>query len=97
MWTVTTEVISHVFIVLPEKLKPKNTNDVLITGNVLQLYLQNRTQKQEARMEGGGRFQLFQEPKSGDLKKTSDLIFFSELRLCYSRIPVTQTPPLTST
>ena len=48
-------------------------------------------------MEGGGRFQLFQEPKSGDLKKTSDLIFFSELRLCYSRIPVTQTPPLTST
>ena len=51
MRTVTTELISHVFIVLPGKLKPKNTNDVLITGNVLQYYLQNRTEKQEARME----------------------------------------------
>ena len=75
MRTVTTELISHVFIVLPGKLKPKNTNDVLITGNILQYYLQNRTEKQEARMEGGGRFQLFQEPKPGDLRKTSDLIF----------------------
>ena len=43
-------------------------------------------------MEGGGRFQLFQEPKLDDLKKTSDLIFFNELRLYYSRIPVTLTP-----
>ena len=97
MRTVTTKLISHVFIVLPGKLKPKNTNDVLITGNILQYYLQNRTEKQEARMEGGGRFQLFQEPKPGDLTKTSDLIFFSELRLYYSRIPVTRTPPLTPT
>ena len=48
-------------------------------------------------MEGGGRFQLFQEPKLGDLKKTSDLTFFSEPRLYYSRIPVTRTPPLTRT
>ena len=48
--------------------------------------------KQEARMDGGGRFQFFQEPKPGNLKKTSDLTFFSELRLYYSRTPVTRTP-----
>ena len=47
-------------------------------------------------MEGGGRFQLFQEPKPGDLRKTSDLIFFQWAQAILQQNPGNSNSPTNS-